>query len=220
VGPPASGLDPEPGTSNAVWSKQKAECAQRLSSETTSAIRRDIENAYLHAIDHAKRDIILANAYFLPGLNVRHALFNAARRGVRIVLLLQGTADHRLMHYASRALYGTFLHTGIDIYEYRKSLMHAKVAVIDVHWSTVGSSNLDPFSLLLSLEANVVVDDETFAKTLNDSLLQAIQSGAQRIGQTHLENATAASATGKLVELRFCAVLDRYRGGMPRGTVR
>jgi cardiolipin synthase len=145
--------------------------------------RRDIENAYLHAIDHAKREIILANAYFLPGLNVRHALINAAGRGVQIVLLLQGTADHRLLQYASRALYGTFLQNGIVIYEYRKSLMHAKVAVIDGHWSTVGSSNLDPFSLLLSLEANVVVDDEKFARTLKNSLQQAIQSGAQRILQ-------------------------------------
>jgi len=145
--------------------------------------RRDIENAYLHAIDHAQSEIMLANAYFFPGLNVRHALIDAAGRGVQVVLLLQGRADHRLLHYASQALYGTFLDAGIEIYEYHQSLMHAKVAVIDAHWSTVGSSNLDPFSLLLSLEANVVVDDEKFAKTLKNSLKQAIQSGARRILQ-------------------------------------
>lgn len=145
--------------------------------------RRDIENAYLHAIDHAQHEIILANAYFLPGMNVRHALINAAGRGVQVVLLLQGRADHRLLHYATQALYGTFLHAGIEIYEYHKSLMHAKVAVIDAYWSTVGSSNLDPFSLLLSLEANIVVDDENFAKTLKNSLKQAIQNGARRILQ-------------------------------------
>jgi cardiolipin synthase len=143
--------------------------------------RRDIEAAYLQAIEKAQSEIILANAYFLPGLNFRHALVAAAGRGVRVVLLLQGKRDHPLFHYASHALYGGFLAAGIEIYEYHKSLLHAKVAVIDGQWATVGSSNLDPFSLLLSLEANVVVDDEGFAKELRFSLEQAMEKGAQRI---------------------------------------
>jgi cardiolipin synthase len=145
--------------------------------------RRDIEEAYLQAIEQAQSEIMLANAYFLPGLNLRHALVAAAGRGVRVVLLLQGRMDHPLLHYASHALYGSFLDSGIEIHEYHKSLLHAKVAVIDGHWATVGSSNLDPFSLLLSLEANVVVDDEGFAKELKLSLEQAIETGAQRIGE-------------------------------------
>ena len=143
--------------------------------------RRDIEDAYRQAIDQAQFEIILANAYFLPGLNFRHALLDAAGRGVRVILLLQGRVEYRLLHYASHALYGSFLDAGMEIYEYHKSLMHAKVAVIDEHWATVGSSNLDPFSLLLSLEANVVVDDENFAKKLKQSLEQAIKMGARRI---------------------------------------
>jgi cardiolipin synthase len=143
--------------------------------------RRDIEDAYLQAIEQAKREIIIANAYFLPGLNFRHALVDAAGRGVRVVLLLQGRMDHPMAHYASRALYGSFLDAGIEIHAYHESLMHAKVAVIDGHWATVGSSNLDPFSLLLSLEANVVVDDEGFAIKLKHSLEQAIKLGARRI---------------------------------------
>ncbi len=143
--------------------------------------RRDIEDAYLQAIDQAQFEIILANAYFLPGLNFRHALLDAAGRGVRVILLLQGRVEYRLLHYASHALYGSFLDAGMEIYEYHKSLMHAKVAVIDEHWATVGSSNLDPFSLLLALEANVVVDDENFAKKLKHSLEQAIKMGARRI---------------------------------------
>jgi cardiolipin synthase len=143
--------------------------------------RRDIEDAYLQAIEQAQFEIILANAYFLPGLNFRHALLDAAGRGVRVILLLQGRVEYRLLHYASHALYGSFLDAGMEIYEYHKSLMHAKVAVIDEHWATVGSSNLDPFSLLLSLEANVVVDDENFAKKLKHSLEQAIKMGARRI---------------------------------------
>ena len=145
--------------------------------------RRDIEEAYLQAIEQAQTEIILANAYFLPGLNFRHALLGAARRGVRVVLLLQGKMDHRLLHYASHALYGNFLDAGIEIYEYHQSLLHAKVAAIDGHWATVGSSNLDPFSLLLAREANVVVDDEGFTQILKQGLEMAIKTGARRISK-------------------------------------
>ncbi len=147
--------------------------------------RRDIEDAYLQAIRQAKSEIILANAYFLPGLNFRHALLAAARRGVRVVLLLQGQMDHPLAYYATRALFGSFLDQGIEIYEYHKSIMHAKVAVIDNHWATVGSSNLDPFSLLLALEANIVVDDRNFAAALKDNLEQAISVGPRRLPEHH-----------------------------------
>jgi len=143
--------------------------------------RRDIEDAYLRAIAQAQFEIIVANAYFFPGLNFRRSLLGAAGRGVRVVLLLQGKMDHPLLQYASHALYGGFLDEGIEIHQYRRSIMHAKVAVIDEHWATVGSSNLDPFSLLLSLEANVVVDDESFAKELTHSLNQAIDSKSRRI---------------------------------------
>jgi len=143
--------------------------------------RRDIEAAYLRAIDQAKSEIILANAYFLPGLNFRHALIKAAGRGVRVVLLLQGKVEYFLQHYASQALYGHFLDAGIEIYEYRKNYLHAKVAVIDGHWATVGSSNLDPFSLLLSHEANVVVDDEKFGAGLTQILKQTMEADGLRI---------------------------------------
>jgi cardiolipin synthase A/B len=147
--------------------------------------RRDIEDAYLQAIEQAQFEIILANAYFLPGLKFRHALLDAVGRGVRVILLLQGRVEYPLLHYASNALYGSFLDAGIEIYEYHKSFLHAKVAVIDEHWATVGSSNLDPFSLLLALEANVVVNDENFAKKLKHSLEKAIKMGARRILQDH-----------------------------------
>jgi cardiolipin synthase len=143
--------------------------------------RRDIETVYMRAIEQAKSEIILAHAYFLPGLEFRHALIKAAGRGVRVVLLLQGRVEYLLQHYATRALYGNLLDGGIEIYEYRKSFLHAKVAVIDGHWATVGSSNIDPFSLLLSREANVVVDDEAFGVTLTTSLKQNMETDGQRI---------------------------------------
>ena len=145
--------------------------------------RRDIEREYMRGIEQAHHEIIIANAYFLPGTHFRHALIDAAGRGVRVVLLLQGRVEYFLQHYASRALYGNLLDGGIEIYEYHKSFMHAKAAVIDERWATVGSSNIDPYSLLLSREANVVIDDRDFAGTLRQSILQAMTTGARRISK-------------------------------------
>jgi len=140
--------------------------------------RRDIEAIYLRAIEQAQSEIILAHAYFLPGPVFRHALVAAVGRGVRVVLLLQGRMEFFLQHYAARALYGDFLAAGIEIHEYRMSFLHAKVAVIDGHWATVGSSNIDPFSLLLSREANLVVDDAAFAAALEQSLKETVAANS------------------------------------------
>ncbi len=143
--------------------------------------RRDIENAYLDAIEAARSEIIIANAYFLPGLRFRRALIKAAKRNVRVVLLLQERVEFWLLDHATKALYGSLLEAGIEIHEYQKSQMHSKVAVIDGHWLTVGSSNIDPFSLWLAHEANIVVDDTGFAALLRDDLQQALQSGANQL---------------------------------------
>ncbi|MBI4989506.1 MAG: cardiolipin synthase ClsB [Rhodocyclales bacterium] len=143
--------------------------------------RRDIEEAYLDAIDEAKEEIFLANAYFLPGIRFRHALMDAAQRGVRVTVLLQGRVEYLLLHYASKALYDALLGAGIHIFEYHLSFLHAKVAVIDGKWATVGSSNIDPFSLLLAREANIVVSDEAFATGLRASLETAIDGGAKEL---------------------------------------
>ncbi|MGA7594322.1 MAG: cardiolipin synthase ClsB [Gallionella sp.] len=144
--------------------------------------RHDIENAYLKAIEGARHEIIIANAYFLPGRVFRMALIQAAQRGVRVKLLLQGRVEYRLQHYATHALYDKLLAAGIEIYEYQPSYLHAKVAVIDGLWSTVGSSNIDPFSLLLAREANLVIRNSGFAAELRASLLAAIANDALRIG--------------------------------------
>ena len=143
--------------------------------------RNDILNAYLDAIDAAREEIIIANAYFLPGVRFGRALYAAAQRGVRIIVLLQGKTDHQLLRYATQALYATALQAGIRVFEYERSFMHAKVAVIDGHWATVGSSNIAPFSLLLAKEANVVVRDDGFGGELRSSLLAAIAHGAREL---------------------------------------
>jgi cardiolipin synthase len=143
--------------------------------------RNAIENAYLDAIGRASEEILIANAYFFPGRRFRHALLDAAARGVKVTLLLQGLADHPIAQYAIRALYPLFLGNSIRIFEYRRSILHAKVAVIDRHWATVGSSNIDPFSLLMAREANVAIDDAGFAVMLAASLEAAIREGAEEL---------------------------------------
>ncbi len=166
-------LEPEPG-----WrGKQRAAFLVR----DNVRHRRDIEEAYLAAIGAARSEILIACAYFFPGLSFRRALTEAAGRGVRVILLLQGRVEYVLLHYASRALYGAFLDAGIEIHEYHKSFLHAKVAVIDRRWATVGSSNIDPFSLLLAREANVVIDDRGFAAELGNDLAKAMRAGAREM---------------------------------------
>jgi cardiolipin synthase len=143
--------------------------------------RRDIERAYLSAIAGAQREVIIANAYFLPGSLFLRALVHAAQRGVRVVLMLQGKVEYRLQHYATLALYGRLLAAGVEIYEYHASYLHAKVAVIDGEWATVGSFNIDPFSLLLAREANLMVLDRDFSGDLRGSLWHAIERDGRRV---------------------------------------
>jgi len=145
--------------------------------------RSDIEDAYLAAFERANEEIILASAYFFPGIRFRRALVAAAGRGVRVVVLLQARVEYVMLHYASRALYGALLDAGVQIFEYTKSFLHAKVAVVDGQWATVGSSNIDPFSLLLAREANVAVEDRRFAQELRESLLERVVDGARPVAR-------------------------------------
>jgi cardiolipin synthase len=151
--------------------------------------RHDIENAYLDAIKTASSEIMIANAYFIPGRKFRKALLDAAKRGIKVSLLLQGRKEYFLM-FATHAFYNDFLNNGIEIYEYRKSFMHSKVAVIDRFWATIGSSNIDPFSLLLAREANIIVQDKTFATDLHTEIEYLIQDGGVKITSQEWVNAS------------------------------
>jgi cardiolipin synthase len=143
--------------------------------------RTHIERAYRKAIGSAHHEVVVANAYFFPGLRLRRALVLAARRGVRVRLLLQGQYEYFLPYRAARQLYGQLMKAGVEIYEYHASFLHAKVAVVDGKWLTVGSSNLDPFSLLLAREANVVAHHPEIAQTLRASLMDAIERSSDRV---------------------------------------
>lgn len=136
--------------------------------------RRAIERSYLLAFLTAKKSILICNPYFLPGRKLRRALYRAAGRGVKITILLQGLPDHPLLKLATEALYPRLLKANMEIAEYTKSMLHGKVAVVDGEWSTVGSSNLDPFSMFLNREANIVIKEEKFAAELTASIQHAI----------------------------------------------
>jgi len=128
--------------------------------------RRTIRKAYVHAITHAKRRILLTHAYFLPPSRVVRALTRAARHGVRVVVILAASTDVRAVLYAARALYRRLLKAGVEVYEWEGRVLHAKTAVIDNSWSTVGSANLDPQSLRENLEINAVFIDSHFANAV------------------------------------------------------
>jgi cardiolipin synthase len=146
--------------------------------------RRLIERAYRQAIAHARSEVVIANAYFLPGIKLRRALIHAVQRGVRVRLLLQGRYEFFMQYHAAKPFYGALLDAGVEIYEYQAGFLHAKVAVIDGEWATVGSSNLDPLSLLLAREANVVVQDSVFAKNLLQPLNSAIEHHSLQLDKT------------------------------------
>jgi len=142
--------------------------------------RQTFERAYLCCIRAARSEILIANAYFFPGRDFRKALLEAAARGVRVRVLLQGKSAHHIQYHATHVLYDEFLAGGIEIYEYEAGFIHAKAAVID-GIATVGSSNLDPFSLLLAREANVIVDSKRFVADLKARVEQGIAQNAVRI---------------------------------------
>ncbi len=177
--------------------------------------RRTIERSYVEAIRHAHTRVDLAVPYFYPGRSFRHALRSAARRGVRVRLLMQGQFDYRIAALAARAMYDDLRDHGVRIYEYMPAPLHAKVAVVDDDWSTVGSSNIDPLSLLLNLEANVVVRDAAFAAVLAErfeavfAVSSEITGAPQRSGWRRWLHAGLVAWIAT-VYLRVAGITGRY----------
>ena len=143
--------------------------------------RTDIERHYRAAIRLARHDVLLANAYFFPGYRLLRELRAAAQRGVQVGLILQGEPDMPLARLAGTTLYEYLMSAGVTIYEYCERPLHGKVAVVDDTWSTVGSSNLEPLSLALNLEANVMIRDPAFNATLRASLQRLVREHCRKI---------------------------------------
>jgi cardiolipin synthase len=143
--------------------------------------RDDIERHYRVALRAARREVVIANAYFFPGYRLLKEMRRAAQRGVRVCLILQGQPDMPIVKVAARMLYDHLLRAGVHIHEYCERPLHAKVAVADDEWATVGSSNLDPLSLSLNLEANVIIRDRAFAQDLQQRMARIMEEGCTRI---------------------------------------
>ncbi|WP_298829871.1 cardiolipin synthase ClsB [uncultured Piscinibacter sp.] len=143
--------------------------------------RNDIERHYRAAVRTARHRVLIANAYFFPGYRLLRDLRRAAGRGVQVDLVLQGRPDQAWVQRASELLYGYLMRAGVCVHLYDERPLHAKVAVVDDRWATVGSSNLDPTSLSLNLEANIVVRDSAFATQLRERIECLMQQRCQLV---------------------------------------
>lgn len=168
--PPPAAVRPRAGKARAL-----------LVTRDNNRHRNDIERHYCAAIRSAQQRVIIANAYFLPGFHLLRQLAGAARRGVAVDLVLQGKPDMAIAVWGSTALYAYLMRAGVRVHEYCERPLHGKIAIMDEEWATVGSSNLDPFSLSLNLEANLVVLDADFNREVGDHLLDVIQTRCRRV---------------------------------------
>ncbi|MBF1783643.1 cardiolipin synthase ClsB, partial [Klebsiella pneumoniae] len=182
--------------------------------------RDDIERHYLKMLTSARREVIIANAYFFPGYRLLHAMRNAARRGVRVKLIVQGEPDIPIVKFGAHLLYHYLVKGGVQIYEYRRRPLHGKVALADDHWATVGSSNLDPLSLSLNLEANLIIHDRVFNQTLRDNLNGLIARDCQRIDKTMLPKRNWWRLGVSVMAFHFLRHFPAWVGWLPAHTPR
>lgn len=180
--------------------------------------RDDIERHYLKMLTNARREVIIANAYFFPGYRLLHAMRNAARRGVRVKLIVQGEPDMPIVTVGARLLYNYLVKGGVEIYEYRRRPLHGKVALMDDHWVTVGSSNLDPLSLSLNLEANLIIHDREFNQTLRDNLTAIITEDCVRVDESMVPKRTWWNLGKSVVVFHFLRHFPALVGWLPAHT--
>ncbi len=180
--------------------------------------RDDIERHYLKMLAKARREVIIANAYFFPGYRLLHAMRNAARRGVTVKLIVQGEPDMPIVKVGARLLYNYLIKGGVDVYEYCRRPLHGKVALMDDHWATVGSSNLDPLSLSLNLEANLIIHDREFNQTLRENLNTIIEQDCKQVDETMMPKRTWWNLGKSVVVFHFLRHFPALVGWLPAHT--
>jgi cardiolipin synthase len=177
--------------------------------------RDDIERQYRLGIRLARRRVVIANAYFFPGYFLLKDLRKAARRGVEVSLILQGKPDMPIVRMAASMLYYDLLRAGVRIYEYRDRPLHGKVALVDEEWATVGSSNLDPLSLSLNLEANVIIRDRGFNRRLSESLERLMAHSCARIEAKDIQESSAWRRMRSFFVFHFLRRYPAWAGWLP-----
>ena len=138
-----------------------------------------IYKALVVAITEAKKSIHITSAYFVPDQQIVDALCEAAKRGVDVKLVLPGVSDHSLIRYAGQGFYDQLLQAGVKIFELQIAVLHAKTAVIDGAWSTIGSANIDRRSFLHNYELNVVVLDPAFGQAMESAFNEDLRDSKQ-----------------------------------------
>jgi cardiolipin synthase len=177
--------------------------------------RTAIEKHYRAAVRTAQRRLIIANAYFFPGYLLLHDIRNAARRGVDVRLIMQADPDIPIAKFGATLLYDYLLEGGVRIYEYGTRQFHGKVALIDDDWTTVGSSNLDPLSLWFNLEANVVIRDQMFNRTVSERIERLIQAGCTEIDPEQAAHRVFWRPVIGFVAFHFLRRFPRLAGLLP-----
>lgn len=180
----------------------------------------DIERHYRIAIRAARHRVVIANAYFFPGFRLLKEMRKAARRGVDVRLILQGEPDMAIVKTAASMLYHHLLSAGVHIFEYCERPLHGKVAVSDDEWSTVGSSNLDPLSLSLNLEANVIIKDRAFNQHLSARLEHLIQHNCRQIRPDDLVESTWWRVVRSFFVFHLLSRFPAWAGWLPAHTPR
>ncbi|MCR5884537.1 cardiolipin synthase ClsB [Rhizobacter sp. J219] len=180
--------------------------------------RDDIERLYRVAIRSAKKRVWIANAYFFPGYRLLRELRRAARRGVDVRLILQGTPDMPIVKFGAELLHDHLLRAGVKIYEYCQRPFHGKVALADDEWATVGSSNLDPLSLALNLEANVVIRDRAFNQQLAERLDKLVCESCREVAAEGDGKPTAWQVVRSFVVFHVLRRFPYWASWLPRHT--
>ncbi|KQN56957.1 cardiolipin synthase ClsB [Erwinia sp. Leaf53] len=182
------------------------------------AHRDDIEQHYMEMLSCARQDVIIANAYFFPGYRLLREMKRAAQRGVRVRLIVQGEPDMPIVKVGAELLYNYLVEGGVEVHEYCRRPLHAKIAVKDGQWATVGSSNLDPLSLSLNLEANLIIHDREFNRQLRDNLEHLLQQDCKQVQESQLPPKSWVQLTKSVVVFHFLRYFPAIAGWLPAHT--
>lgn len=214
-----------PGRARFWWQRRRQRLAEMAFTDHDGQVRlvfrdndqhnTDIEDVYLQVLRKAKRRVIIANAYFFPGYRLLREIRNAARRGVDVRLILQGQPDMLVAKLAARMTYDYLLRAGVQIHEYCQRPLHGKVALVDDDWSTVGSSNLDPLSLSLNLEANVLIRDRAFNQHLYERLEDLSQNHCKAMNANLLPRGRIWHMTVGFLVFHFLRHFPAMAGWLP-----
>jgi cardiolipin synthase len=159
--------------------KEEGDVLVRVVSNTPGEHNRMTFVMYVSAITFAQHSVHLTTAYFVPDDQALRALTDAAKRGVDVKIVLSSISDSPMSVDAARSQYSKLLKAGVKIYEQHKAFLHAKTAVIDGVWSTVGSPNMDYWSFLSDDEVNVVIIDRQFANEMETLFEKDIEQSEQ-----------------------------------------